>query len=145
MDARKKLEQKIRSKEDEIQELETKLAESRVYLSALQDCLKVFPKDDNGSIESVELRPGSKTAKARDAIKAAGRALHITEIVSELGIENTKENRASLSGSIQQYVRKNQVFRRAGPNTFGLIELNGNHADSEELPFVIITEEDGQE
>lgn len=59
----------------------------------------------------------------RDHILKEGRPAHVTELLGALGREPTRENRASLSGSLAAYVRKGEMFTRPSPNTFGLIEL----------------------
>lgn len=69
------------------------------------------------------LRSGSDMAKTRDAIRAAGKSLHIAEILAAIGKENTKKNRVSLAGSLAGYVRKGVIFNKSAPNTFGLVEL----------------------
>ena len=46
--------------------------------------------------------------------------MHISEILAAIGVENTKNTRVSLVGSLGSYVRKGQVFSRPGPNIFGL-------------------------
>lgn len=121
---RKKLEEKIRKKEQEIQLLEHQVKEAKVYIQALQDVLKMFPREVSAdvSIEST-LRPGSFVAQAREAIIKSGRPMHVSEILKEIGKEETRNNKTGLSGSISAYVRKGEIFTRAGPNTFGLLEL----------------------
>lgn len=82
----------------------------------------MLPKD--GDVRGADaLRAGSELAKARDAIRSAGKPLHISEILAAIGKENTKKNRVSLGGSLAGYVRKGAIFSKSAPNTFGLIEL----------------------
>ena len=69
------------------------------------------------------LRPGSDLEKARNAILEAGKPLHIKDLVVAIGKEQTKENRTSLSGSIGAYVRREIIFTRPKPNTFGVTEF----------------------
>lgn len=120
---RRKVEEKIKKKEQEIQYLEAKIHEARVYVQALQDVLKMFPKDASGTDAGAILRPGSAVAKARELILKEGRALHISEILKGLGRELTRVNRAGLGGSISAYVRKGLIFTKEAPNTFGLVEM----------------------
>ena len=118
---RQRLEVKIRQKEEEIQGLELSVREAKSYLQALQDMLKMFPKEGNISGSNV-LRAGSDMAKSRDAIRAAGKALHVTEILAAIGKENTKKNRVAIGGSLAGYVRKGVIFNKTAPNTFGILE-----------------------
>jgi hypothetical protein len=126
MISRQRLESRIRQKEQEIQSLELSIREAKSYLQALQDMLKMLPKDGNARDT---LRHGSDLAKARDAIRAAARPLHISAILSAIGKENSKKNRVSLGGSLSGYVRKEAIFTKPAPNTFGLVDLpDGNAA-----------------
>lgn len=124
--SRQKIEDRIRKKEAEIQDLEGKIREARAYIQALQDTIKILPREDSVSGESV-LRAGSKVAMAREAILKAGSPLHISKILESMGREVNRKNRAGLSSSLAAYVRRNEIFTRPSPNTFGLVELSGNH------------------
>jgi hypothetical protein len=90
----------------------------------MTDSLKLFPKDGETEGDSVSvLRAGSQLAAARDAIRVAGHPLHISDLLTAIGKEPTKANKLSLSGSLGDYVRKQLVFTRPKPNTFGLKEM----------------------
>jgi hypothetical protein len=123
MSTRKKFEERIRRKEAEIQELEMKVREARAYIQALQDALKLLPRETTTpGTEGDEdvLRAGSMVAAARDLLQQRGRPMHLLDILTGLGKEPSSANRASLGGSLSAYVRKGQIFTRAGPNTFAL-------------------------
>lgn len=123
MSERAKVSDRIRKKEAEIQSLEDKLRSARVYLQALRDVLKMLEAvDDSAPTESI-LRPGSLVAQARDLLLEAGHPVHVNELLDLLGKEPTREARASLTSSIAAYVRREEIFTRPAPNTFGLIEF----------------------
>jgi TolA-binding protein len=117
---------RVEKKQEEIFSLESQLREAKSYLQALEDTIRMLPREglNEGQADSV-LRPNSTISKARDAILAAARPLHIQEILGAVGKPSTKEARAALSGSLASYVRRNEIFTRPAPNTFGLIELAG--------------------
>jgi hypothetical protein len=122
MGEREKVLDKIRKKQVEIQELESSIKDAKVYLQALEDVLRLFPREaDIG--DGALLRPGSLVAQARDAILKHGAPMHVTALVKALGRELTRANQTGIAGSIAAYVRKGEIFTRAGPNTFGLVEL----------------------
>ena len=75
---------------------------------------------------------GSDPAKVRDILKAAGAPLHVMELLARLGKALTPENRATLTGTLGNYVRKNRVFVKTAPNTFGL--LNASLEEADEIP-----------
>ena len=133
MSGRRKIEERIRRKEAEIQELEGKVREARAYVQALQDVLRMLPREATGlgpaELGETELRPGSMVAEARDAILAEGKPLHVSKLLAAIGKEMTPQNRASLSGSLAAYVRRREIFTRPAPNTFGLVEL-GRESES---------------
>jgi len=132
---RRKLEERIKKKEQEIEMLEEQLKEARVYIHALHDVLKMFPRDPytSGDAETA-LRPGSLAAQARDVILKRGCPLHVSEIVKGLGKEPNRANKTAVGGSISAYVRKGEIFTRPGPNTFGLIELRQKGSPASDPP-----------
>lgn len=120
----------ISKKEQEIVELEQKLRDARIYLQAVQDSIRVLPREAMDISKTRELRPGTAVANARDLIKSAGHPLHVTEILKGLGKPVDSKNKLSLSGSLAGYVRDGQIFNRPAPNTFGLLEFdNGKKPD----------------
>jgi hypothetical protein len=56
-------------------------------------------------------------------LRKAGKPLHITDILKGIGKTTSKKDRVSLSGSLGWYVRRNEIFTRPAPNTFGLKEM----------------------
>jgi hypothetical protein len=122
MAERDKILDKIRKKEQEIQELEARIQDAKVYLQALQDVFKMFPRQSEVDPATL-LRPGSLVAQAREVILKNGAPMHVNDIVKALGRDITRSNQTGLSGSIAAYVRKGELFTRPAPNTFGLIEL----------------------
>lgn len=133
MSERSVIEAKIRRKMSEIQSLEKKLEGARVYLNALRDILRAVEKEveDERSDETAP-RKGSSVAQAREVILRLGAPVHIDELLQHLGRELTRQNKASLTGSLAAYVRRGNVFTRPSPNTYGLIELK--HFSSHRLP-----------
>lgn len=125
MNERRKIEDRLRRKEQEIQLLEDQIKDAKVYIQALQDVLKLLPREADGeTTPDAMLRAGSLVSQARIAIKTHGSPLHIDEILRVLGKEVTRETKAALSSSLAAYVRRSEIFTRPAPNTYGLIELN---------------------
>lgn len=123
MSAREKLEQRIEEKEEEIYNYEMKAKEARIYVQALQEALRLLPKEAPDGGVDVTLRTGTNLDKARETLRAKGQPMHIADLLKALGKPDDNVNRAALSGSISAYVRKGQVFTRPAPNTFGLAEF----------------------
>jgi hypothetical protein len=127
MASRHRIEEKIEKKEQEIQELEMKLREAKAYIQALQDVMKMMPREGgepaSGQIGDSPMRAGSYVSDARDAIMKAGRPLHVVEILKASGRPNDRKNRTGMAGSLAAYIRRQEIFTRPRPNTFGLIEL----------------------
>jgi hypothetical protein len=68
-------------------------------------------------------------------ILSRGRPVHIDDLLQALGRDNTREAKASLGSSLAAYVRREEIFTRPAPNTFGLIELgHQNRPKSTEPP-----------
>jgi hypothetical protein len=150
MGARESLQRLADKKQQEIEALEADLERARIYLQAISDSIKVLPKEQtNGSEpDRAIIRPGTALAQARDAILAAGKPLHIGELVAAIGKPSDKKTRVSLAGSIAWYVRRKQVFTRPAPNTFGLVEMNTSRQKTSSVPplpesFGEVTEAEG--
>ncbi len=129
MELRKELKRKIERKQAEIRqweeqtrELSARVREGLAYVSGLEETLKLLPKE-TAAETAMALRPDSALAKAREIILKAGKPLHIAELLKALDRPINHNTRAALSGSLAAYVRKNEVFTRPAPNTFGLVEL----------------------
>lgn len=122
MHIREQFQKLLDRKQQEIKSLELELEKARTYVQALQDSMRFLPKD-NGQ-EAAVLRPGSTLAKTQEILKAAGKPMHITEILKALNKPLDKKHRLSLSGSLSSYVRSGEIFSRPAPNTFGLIETS---------------------
>jgi hypothetical protein len=134
---KEELQKRIERKVEEIREMEIRLREAQSYLTALQDMSKLLPRDQNATQDpSQVLRPGSAVARAREAIKRAGKPLHITEILNAIGSEADKKNRISLGGSLSGYSRRGEIFTRPAPNTFGLLEFQNATVRAEAEPPV---------
>lgn len=135
MSEKTRIEERLRKKELEIKGLEEKIKEARVYMQALRDILKMMDKAEEAqnSPEST-LKPGSMVAQARDAIIQHGRPIHIDELLEFIGIDVTRESKASLAGSLAAYVRRQEIFTRPAPSTFGLVELGHTTDESDDLP-----------
>jgi hypothetical protein len=131
MSEREKIEERLRKKEQEISGLEEKVRAARIYVQALRDILKMLDAEDNEGDPTLQLREGSMVAQAREVILSKGEPVHIDDLLDTLGKDVTRDTRASLTGSLSAYVRKNQIFTRPAPSTFGLIELAGNSVDAE--------------
>jgi hypothetical protein len=127
MGARESLQRLADKKIAEIADLERQVENARIYLQAIQDSIRVLPRESNPSpettTEEATIRPGTLLFKAREAIQNKGKPMHITDILQAIGVENTKKARVSLVGSLGTYVRRDSIFSRPAPNTFGLIGM----------------------
>lgn len=123
MSERQKVEERIRRKQSEVLSLEEKLKAAKVYLSALRDIVKMFDADDEEIAPEGKLKAGSSVALTRGIILKRGFPMHADELLQDMGRSVTAANRSSLVGSLSAYVRKEEIFTRVAPNTFGLIEL----------------------
>lgn len=127
MNERLRIAEKLRKKEAEIASLEEKVKAARVYVQALKDVLKMMDSVENAEVApDAVLRRGSAVAAAREAILERGVPVHIADLLTAAGKEQTREARSSLTSSLSAYVRRGEIFTRPAPNTFGLVELNHN-------------------
>jgi len=133
MGIRQDFERRITKKQQEIADLELQIRDAKSYLQALQDSLKLLPRDGTAGISpDADLRPGSALAKARDVIRKAGKPMHINDILVGVGKAVDKKNKVSLAGSLGNYARKQEIFSKTAPNTFGLKEFD--YPTEDQLP-----------
>lgn len=125
MDERSVVAERLRKKMQEVQSLEEKLRTARIYVQALQDVMKAMGATPTAPETKPErsLRAGSGVSQARDVILKAGKPVHISDLLSGIGKEDTRDGRASLTSSLAAYVRRGEIFTRPAPNTYGLVEL----------------------
>jgi len=122
MGIRENFQKLINKKLEEISSLELQIREARAYVQALQDSMKLLPKDSAGSSEYV-LREGSTLAKTRDIIRDVGAPMPIIDILKALGKPLDMKHRTSLAGTLSAYSRDSKIFVKTAPNTFGLLEF----------------------
>ncbi|MDQ2921162.1 MAG: hypothetical protein M3R52_06095 [Acidobacteriota bacterium] len=145
MGARTQIEKKIQAKTVETAELEARIKENNAYIQALQEVIRLLPKDESeGQGSEHNLRAGSAVARARELLLKSGKPLHITEILKGIGKENTKSQRLSVSGSLRNYARKGMIFRQDGGNTFSLVEFKSRNGGGKTPPegFGLVLEDD---
>jgi hypothetical protein len=134
MGFKEELEKKIERKRAEISELESSLKTARTYLQALEDMQRMAARDGGSPTRQTPIQPsprqsgsmfrtGSMTQAAYDAIKAAGKPLHVSELLPAIGRAVTRGETSAVSGTLAAYIREGKVFTRTAPNTFGLTEF----------------------
>ena len=135
MGMRENLQKLISKKQEEVAALELKVTETRAYIQGLQDSMKLLPRDSSDLAEYA-LREGTALAKARDAIKAAGAPMTISDLLRAIGKSQDKKHRVSLAGTLSGYARDGKVFVKTAPNTYGLLEFKNPlpEADHEDIP-----------
>jgi len=130
--ARRKVEGKISLKKQEILVSQANTVRLEAELRGMLDVLKVLPRDESTSGETKKvLRNGSHADKAYKALKKAGEPLYVDQMLTAMKRAVSKKNRITVANVLAQYARKNEIFSRPAPNTFGLIEW-GNNAPTEE-------------
>ena len=66
--------------------------------------------------------------------KAAGKPLHLHEIITALGRTADADTKAKIAGLLGWYTSKGKVFTKTAPNTYGLVEVASIPADFGEEP-----------
>ena len=127
MGLREDLQRKIIRKRAEIDDLKGQVRAGEAYVQALEDTLKMLPREmvvqsaisGNGSASG--LRKNSETGRAYRVLQKAGTPMHITDILGAMGKAINRQNRAGLASSLSAYARRGEIFTRPAPNTFALI------------------------
>lgn len=123
------LQKRIKKKASEISDIDAKIAELQAkkmahhaVISELENIIRLLPKD--GAITSIEktIRFGSDVYNAREALRREQKPLHIKDLLDAMGVEVTRNRRSSLSSQLSAYAKKEEIFTKAGPNVFGLMD-----------------------
>jgi len=115
----------INKKLEEIAAFELQIREARAYVQALQDSMKLLPRDAVGAPEYT-LREGSTLCKTRDILRSAAVPMSIADILKALGKPHDQKHRTSLAGTLSAYSRDGKIFTKTAPNTFGLLEFQNS-------------------
>jgi hypothetical protein len=123
----------IEKKRVEADALRTQLTAVEAYIEAIQDAIKLLPKDlsGDGPAAAFQLREGSKLARVRDLLAEHGKAMHINQILAGIGDSSDTKARVALTGSLGQYAREGKTFTKEGPNEFGLLEYPQRQEEAE--------------
>lgn len=134
-----KREETIWDLRDHAEEIHNEIAAHVAVVDELKAILKGLPADDESEQQATDpvLRPGSDMAKVREHLRTIGKATHVDDLLKLLGKPIEKKSRASLSGQMSLYARKNQIFTRPEPNTFGLREWETSSTEKKETPTVL--------
>ena len=124
MGLRDEIQKRADRKRSEISDLQAKIRDAETYIQALEDTIRLLPRDTVGQETATDLRVGSRVAKARDFLRRAGVPQQVMAILQGVCEEASTANRAALSGSLSAYVRKGEIFTRPSPNVFGLVEFS---------------------
>jgi len=139
MDIRNELGKRIEKGKQKILDLKIQIEREEAFIQGLNEALKMLPKEKTiSSPQIVVLRDGSAVKKIYDLLQQSGKPLHIVDILTGIGKQNTKSNRLSIAGSLGRYVRNGNIFKRTGPNQFALIGMDSPKEDNEDvvdLPF----------
>jgi len=81
------------------------------------------PRLIGGNRQALELVKGSAAFLAAEAIRSAGRPLHVRDLIKAIEAHGQKVKVSTLVGALSRWVKRKAVFYRAGKNTFGLLEM----------------------
>jgi len=134
------LQKKIDRKNSELDELRDKKAKidseimsGEAYIEGLQDAIKSADKSESARKSASTrasapraVKAGSSTDKAQQALRRLGKPTHISELLVEMGIEDSTANQRNVSSSLSQSYRIGRIFTRPESKTFGLIEWDSS-------------------
>lgn len=130
MSAPKRLQNQIKRKIKEIQQLESdrrdldmQIMAGHEVIAALEEAVKHFDIDEN---PARSLRAGKSVARIYEILKENGKPLHIKEILEKLGKNTDKKSQQATGSQLNSYVREDRIFSRPEKNTFGLMEWEAN-------------------
>lgn len=130
---RKEIEKKIEMTRIQLQSQRKEVEIKEAYLRGLEEVyenlfnpvvIRVAENNQtllSSSVTNVHsLREGTEISKVMEIIKRAGRPMHVKEILVKLGT-NDKKKKISLTGTLNQYSKKNKIFTKTASNTYGVL------------------------
>ena len=141
MNTPKKVQNQLKRKTKDLQELESKRLEIDIQISAaqgaisaLEEVMKHFPKEDIDGDPARSLRAGGQVHRIYIILKKNGKPMHITEILEAMGKNTDIKSQQATGSQLNSYVRDGRIFSRDTPNTFGLKEWKVSGNDSPTSP-----------
>ena len=125
LDRIKLLDDMIRAEEEELRSLKNQIASKREIISSLRLAAKLLKKPTDTDVKPPTgriIQANSKVGRALKYLKEAKAPGHVNNILQGIGEEINRENQVALGSQLSTYVRKDEVFIRTAPNTFGLKE-----------------------
>ena len=137
MNTPKKVQNQLKRKTKDLQELESKRLEIDIQISAacgaisaLEEVMKHFPKEEIDGDPARSLRAGGQVHRIYTILKKHGKPMHITEILEKLGKDTDNKTQQATGSQLNSYVRQGRIFSRDLPNIFGLREWAASTNDS---------------
>jgi len=151
----KKLQSQIRRKTKELLGLESKrlemdfqISEARGAISALEEAMKHFPKEDVDGDPARSLRTGSTVHKIYEILKKHGEPMRIEPILEAMGRSTDAKSQQATASQLNSYIRNERIFWRPAGNTFALREWNvsGNNSptNSEDAQPALALADEGE-
>lgn len=126
----KKKDQEIQSLEDEKNEIDTLILTLRAERKGMDEVLKILPHEEESG-KSRTIRANSAAGKVQKLLRKHGEPMYIADIVIGIKKANNHNNRASLAGTLNSYFRNEEIFTRPESNTFGLLEWDSQEKTPE--------------
>lgn len=116
----RRFQEKVKREQGNVSDIETAIIDAKGRVAGFDEVLKMFPKEGEDS----ELRAGTQMFDVREALRANGKPMTLTEILKAIGVEGDEKKRNSLRGSLAAYANRGRVFtKEEAPETFGLIQF----------------------
>lgn len=131
MALKRKLEAKINEESDHVTMITREIRESEAKLSAFEEVVKFLPKPGADGNQK-ELRANSELSKVQDALRKAGKALTLDEILVSIGSADDGKKRISLRGSLRSYAKEGKFFTIEEGDSFGLVAFKDNLAECQD-------------
>lgn len=129
----KKKDQEIHKLEDDMNDIEAMILTLHAEKRGMEEVLKILPREETGA-ESRTIRANSAAGKVQRLLRKHGKPMYIADIVVGIKKANNHNNRASLAGTLNSYFRNEEIFTRPESNTFGLLEWGSQESGQEDTP-----------
>lgn len=117
----------IKEKQEAIMKLQGELDEARAMLDGAGKVPRIRPTRGTGrggrpKAAMTPYDPNSTAGKAVSVLRDVGKPLHVGDLISHIERRGHNVNKTTLVGNLSRWVKKRELFYRAGPNKFGLRE-----------------------
>ena len=114
MSIRDELERRIDRERQKLGDMYIQLERAESFIKGLEEALKFLPRDGADSRGRSGLRLGSDMYQVQEVLRQQKRPMYIVDILKAIGKPTDSHTKASISGSLSRYARRQEDYCQKG-------------------------------